>query len=199
MNNVVQMKPREQEKLPAGMSRILEALAAPPEPAMEVVGLERAAVEKILADLEAGDPIALTANGRLVPYLRAVLAEPKCELWAIHSAGAGASPMLSREHAEETAKATQERCQEIAQKNHWEEFHVEVNVIPSHLEPAEHFEELAQTLVDQDKRIRAACIRYHEQRDDLMVALSALLDENDTTPAAILAKQLLDKITKESA
>jgi len=185
--------------MPPSIARVMDHLIAPPSKAVEVVALERSCVELILVDLEAGDPIALSTNERLVPYLRAVLAEPKRELWAMHSAGGGAHPMLSKEHAEETAKATVERCYEVAKKNNWPDFHLEMNVIPSHLEPAEHFEALADTLNTENLRLRKLAIDRRDNCAELLHALSALLDENDTTPAATAAKQILDKVTAATA
>lgn len=195
--NVVELRPGQAPC--QDVARIIHFMTAPPQPAVEVVTLERAVVEKVLTDLEDGDPIALTADGRLVPYLRLMLAEPKRELWAMHSVGPGEVwPMLSKEHAEANAKDTIERCEEIGRAEGWG-VNVAINVIPSPYEPAEHFEMLAESSEEERERFRKLAIGYHEQRDDLMVALSALLDENDTTPAAIAAKQLLDKINKESA
>ena len=107
--------------------------------------------------------------------------------------------MLSKEHAETHAKATADRCAEIAELHGWEMGAVVINVIPSPYEPAEHFEILATESESERERFRNLAIGYHEQRDDLLLAVSALLDENDTTPAAIAAKQLMDKINKESA
>lgn len=196
--NVVALAPCAQSD--QQMARILDHFYAPPEPATEVVALERLTIVKMLADLEAGDPIALTADGRLVPYLRAMLAQPKRELWAMHSVGPGEVwPMLSKEDAEKHAKATVERCEQIGRDKGWELGTITVNVIPSPFEPAEHLETIAEEQTRETERVRKLAIRYHEQRDELLVAIAALLDENDTTPAAVLAKQLTDKITKESA
>lgn len=182
------------------MARILDRLHAPPEPAIEVVALERITVEKILADLEAGDPIALTADGRLVPYLRLMLGEPKRELWAMHGVGPGEVwPMLSKEDAETHAKATMERCEQLGRDKGWELGTITINVIPSPYEPAWHFEIAAEEARKESDRLRKLSIGYHAQRDELLLAVAALLDENDTTPAAVAAKQLMDKITKESA
>lgn len=195
---VVELKPLDPSD--EHMARILHNFYAPPAPAIEVVDLERAVVEKVLADLEAGDPIALTADGRLVPYLRRMLAEPKRELWAMHSVGPGQIwPMLSKEHAEKHAKATQDRVAEVSRREGWSIGPVAINVIPSPYEPVEHFERFAEESERERVRFRQLAITRQGRIDDLLVAVAALLDENDATPAAIAAKQLLDKITKESA
>ncbi|MNF16495.1 hypothetical protein D3C80_2195350 [compost metagenome] len=72
-------------------------------------------------------------------------------------------------------------------------------MIPSHLEPAEHFEELADTLNTENLRLRKLAIARRDNCADLLQALSALLDENDTTPAAIAGKQILDKVMAATA
>lgn len=130
--------------------RIIQFLTEPPAPAAEVVTLERAVAETIVRHLE--DTGALVEPARL---LNAALVEPKAELWAIHSVGPGeVFPALSREQAEQEAQELRDVIKVGMGID------VEINVIPSPFEPAEHFEILAEETA--------------QHRDDALAALKAL-------------------------
>ena len=138
------------------IEQMLEQLAAPPAPASEVVALERATVENILAELEEKNPLRLD-----VAYLRRVLAEPKFELWAIHSVGSGeVYPCLNKEAAEEQAQALRDmgeqmKAERIAKGESVEMWSAWVtNVIPSPWEPSEHFEIMAKEWQDDAENVR---------------------------------------------
>lgn len=61
---------------------MLDAMSRPPAPASEVVTLDRAIVEKVLAELEEASPLRAS-----VTDLRAALAAPKVQLWAMFTPG----------------------------------------------------------------------------------------------------------------
>ena len=61
---------------------MLDAMSKPPLPAPEVVTLDRPIIETILAELEAADPLRAVVTG-----LRAALAAPKVQLWAMFTPG----------------------------------------------------------------------------------------------------------------
>ncbi len=152
------------------IEQMLEALAAPPAPAVEVVTLERATVEGILTEMEEKD-----AQRPAVIYLRSVLAEPKLELWAIHSVGPGeVYPCLTKEDAERQASELREcgekmKAERIAKGESVEMWTDWVtNVIPSPWEPAEHFEVMAEEWQDN----HAALSHLHK---DLQGAHNAAL------------------------
>ncbi|WP_312903574.1 hypothetical protein [Stutzerimonas nitrititolerans] len=161
------------------VEHIIQALSEPPAPAAEVVTLNRPMAERILAWLEDHPAIAGIALSTCeeVSVLRQALAEPKVELWAIHSVGPGeVYPCLSKEHAEREAKELFEqgekmKADRIARGESVEHWHDWVaNVIPSPWEPAEHFEILAGEIA--------------EHRDDLLAHVKKL-DEtanSDHTP-----------------
>lgn len=132
------------------IERIMDKLFAPPEPAIEVVSLERATLEEILNELEERD-----AQRPVVIYLRQVLAEPKVELWAMHSIGpCEIYPALNREHAEQMVEdligvGEQMKATLIAKGESvecWSDWRAEV--IPSPYEPVEHFELMAEEWED---------------------------------------------------
>ncbi|MHB0825139.1 hypothetical protein ACYCFL_05845 [Stutzerimonas nitrititolerans] len=139
------------------VEHIIQALSEPPAPAAEVVTLGRQMAERILSWLEDHPAIAGIALSTCeeVSVLRQALAEPKVELWAIHSVGPGeVYPCLSKEHAEREAKELFEqgekmKADRIARGESVEHWHDWVtNVTPSPWEPAEHFEILAEETAD---------------------------------------------------
>jgi|GEM_PF-1804648 len=146
------------------VEHIIQALSEPPAPAAEVVTLNRPMAERILAWLEDHPAIAGIALSTCeeVSVLRQALAEPKVELWAIHSVGPDeVYPCLSKEHAEREAKELFEqgekmKADRIARGESVEHWHDWVtNVIPSPWEPAEHFEILAGEIADHRKDLIA--------------------------------------------
>jgi|GEM_PF-2515102 len=160
------------------VEHIIKALSEPPAPAAEVVTLGRQMAERILSWLEDHPAIAGIALSTCeeVSVLRQALAEPKVELWAIHSVGPGeVYPCLSKEHAEREAKELFEqgekmKADRIARGESVEHWHDWVtNVIPSPWEPAEHFEILAGEIADH--------------RKDLIARLEELEKKSEPAPA----------------
>ncbi|MCY1287181.1 hypothetical protein D9M70_361680 [compost metagenome] len=146
------------------VDHFINALTEPPEPAAEVITLDRQMAERILGWLEDHPKIAGVALSTCeeISTLRQALAEPKVELWAIHSVGPGEIyPSLSREHAERQAKELFEcgqkmKADRIARGESVEHWHDWVtNVIPSPWVPAEHFEILAQETAEHRDDMRA--------------------------------------------
>lgn len=151
----------------------LAAWSAPTPPADEVLSIERASVESILTELEANDPLR-----PIVTYLRARLAEPKVELWAIHSVGpAEEYPCLDKEDAERRARelramGDQMKAELLARGEsvkHWNDW--VTNVIPSPWEPAEHFEIMAREWMEDADQVREHASKLKAQRDDLLADL----------------------------
>ncbi|MGS0735509.1 hypothetical protein ACVBEG_02885 [Pseudomonas sp. GG8] len=161
----------------SGIERIIEALTAAPEPAVEVVALERSTVESILIELEEKDPLR-----PVVVYLRARLSEPKVELWAIHSVGPGEEyPCLNKEDAERRAQELRAmgdmmkaeritRGESVELWNDWV-----TNVIPSPWEPAEHFEIMAEEWMDDADQLRTELIKVTDARKELLESLTNLV------------------------
>lgn len=169
------------------VEHIIRALSEPPTPAAEVVSFDRSMAERILGLLENHPAIANIALSTCEEecVLRQALAEPKIELWAIHSVGPGeVYPCLSREHAEREAKEMFEQGQKekaamIARGEsveHWPDW--VANVIPSPWEPAEHFEILAEETADH--------------RNNLIARLEELEENAQPAPAQ---DELADSIT----
>lgn len=151
----------------------IAALAAPSSPAVEVLSIERATVETILAELEEKDPIR-----PIVTYLRAKLAEPKIELWAIHSVGPSEEyPCMNKEDAERRAKELRDLGDEMKAERIARGESVEMwtdwvtNVIPSPWEPAEHFEIMAKEWMEDADSVRQHAIKLTANQDQLVAAL----------------------------
>ena len=163
-----------------GIERIIDALTAAPAPAIEVLTLDRQMIERALAWMESHPDIA-QAGGSLceeVCVFRQALAEPKVELWAIHSVGPGEEyPCLNREDAERRAKdlramGDQMKAERIARGESvqlWNDW--VTNVIPSPWEPAEHFEIMAEEWMDDADNLRKEAIKLIDQRTELVAAL----------------------------
>ncbi|MNM84549.1 hypothetical protein D3C81_966390 [compost metagenome] len=167
------------------IERIIEALTAPPPPAAEVVTLERCMVERALALLESHPDIAEGGPSlcQEVCVFRQALAEPKVELWAIHSVGPGEEyPCLNREDAERRAQelramGDQMKAERIARGESvqlWNDW--VTNVIPSPWEPAEHFEIMAEEWMEDSDQLRQALIRLEDQREQLVSAFKLAVE-----------------------
>lgn len=167
----------------SGIERIIEALTAPPQPAAEVVSLDRGTVERALALLESHPDID-QGGPSLCPEVcafRQAMAEPKVELWAIHSVGPGEQyPCLNKEDAEQKAKELREMGERMKQERiargesveHWQDW--VTNVIPSPWEPAEHFEILAEECVEDADQLRQALIELKDQRNEIVEVLKGV-------------------------
>uniref|UniRef100_A0AAU6W316 Uncharacterized protein n=4 Tax=unclassified bacterial viruses TaxID=12333 RepID=A0AAU6W316_9VIRU len=151
----------------------IAAMTAPSPPAVEVLSIERETVESILAELEEKDPIR-----PIVTYLRTRLAEPKIELWAIHSVGPGEEyPCMNKEDAVRRAKELRDLGDEMKAERIARGESVEMwtdwvtNVIPSPWEPAEHFEIMAEEWMDDADSVRQHAIKLTADQDVLVSAL----------------------------
>lgn len=161
------------------IERMLDLMSRPPEPAAEVVTLDRSVVVQLLAEREHKGPL-----DPVVTYLRAELAQPKVELWAMHSVGPGEIyPALDREHAEKMVADMRECEQSEKQRlidkkcpslEHWCDW--VVNIVPSPWEPDEHFQELASQTLDEEKGARAGWAKADDDRTKLLDAVSHALD-----------------------
>lgn len=158
---------------------MIERMQAAPEPAPEVVSLERSIADQILTELEHKGPLDV-----LVTYLRNNLALPKVELWAMHSVGPGEIyPAFDREHAEKMVADMRECEQREKQRlidtnsptlKYWCDW--VVNIVPSPWEPDEHFQELARQTLDEDKRVRAGWAKADDDRSKLLAGATHVLD-----------------------
>lgn len=159
----------------------LNALFAPPEAAIEVVTLDRATVETILNELEATDPLR-----SLVSDLRAKLAEPKVELWAMFTIGANEIyPARDRAHADFMYADLMAACAREKQRmidagenmEYWQDWRAVI--IPSPFEPAEHFELLAGEALDEEARIRKLWSKCDDDRSKLLSAVGEVLENRE--------------------
>lgn len=170
-----------------------------PDPAPETVTLLRSTVTYIADTLDQGEQDKLVSHAQLRDLLDLALKEAKEQLWAMHCVGPSEVwPMLSKEHAEQTAKETMDRCREIQVQKGWEPFEAVINVVPSPYVPEDHFRYAAQDLRENYDNLRKVCKRYHAHRDALLQALGELLTENGDTPAAIKAKALIVQVNAEA-
>lgn len=157
------------------IEKILEMMGSAPDPAGEVVALNRAVVVQLLADREHKGPL-----DPLVTYLRGQLDLPKIELWAMHSVGPGEIyPALNRDHAEKMLaglrKCEQSEKQRLIDSNdpslkYWCDW--VVNIIPSPYEPEEHFRELAEQSIEEAERFRAGWIAEEAKSESLSLDAS---------------------------
>jgi hypothetical protein len=159
------------------IERIIEALTAPSAPVTEVLTIDRLMAERALAWMESHPDIAQGGPSLCeeVCAFRQALADPKVELWAIHSVGPGEEyPCLNRDDAEhraqelralgDTMKAERiARGESVALWNDWV-----TNVIPSPWEPAEHFEIMAEEWMEDADQLRQALIKLEDQREQLV-------------------------------
>lgn len=159
------------------IERMMDKLMAPPQPATEVVSLERATLEDILNELEDRDP-----RRPAVIYLRRVLAEPKVELWAMHSIGpCEIYPALDREHADQMVLeliglGEQMKADLIAKGESvecWTDWRAEV--IPSPYEPAEHFELMAEEWKDNYESLHSDFKNLKAAHDAALAHQAAIL------------------------
>ncbi len=175
------------------IERMMDKLMAPPQPATEVVSLERATLEEILNELEERD-----AQRPVVIYLRRVLAEPKVELWAMHSIGpCEIYPCLSKEDAEKQAQSLRDTGEKIKAERiamgesveMWTDWRAEV--IPSPYEPAEHFEIMAEEWQDNYESLYSD-FKNLEAAHDAALAREAALQQRLNE-----ADQRIDEINEE--
>ncbi|MHC8358487.1 hypothetical protein ACYZTL_25580 [Pseudomonas sp. LB3P81] len=147
----------------SGIERIIEALTRPSAPAIEMLTIDRQMVERALAWMESHPDIAHAGPALCeeVCAFRQALAEPKVELWAIHSVGPGEEyPCLNKEDAERRAQELRamgdrmkaERIARGESVEHWSDW--VTNVIPSPWEPAEHFEIMAEEWMEDADQLR---------------------------------------------
>ncbi len=176
----------------------MNILMAPPEPAIEVLALDRTTVETILIELEEKDPVR-----PIVTYLRARLSEPKLELWAMFTPGPCETyAFASKEDAEEAAKDLIEsgrtiKAQMIERGENVEFFYDwKAEIIPSPWEPDEHFEEMALEQQSECKRLRALAIEYGAENEALRKALGGMLFAFDDGVGRDWSAELLDHARK---
>ena len=189
----------------SGIERIIEALTAPPPPAAEVVTLERGMVERALALLESHPDIAQGGPSlcQEVCAFRQALAEPKVELWAIHSVGPGEEyPCLNKEDAERRAQELRDMGQRMKEERIARGESVELwsdwitNVIPSPWEPAEHFEIMAEEWMDDADHVRQRAIELQSENESLRKVLAGMLFAFDDGVGRDWSAELLDYARK---
>lgn len=189
----------------SGIERIIEALTAPPPPAAEVVYLERGMVERALALLESHPDLGQGSPSlcQEVCAFRQVLAEPKVELWAIHSVGPGEEyPCLNKEDAERRAQKRRDMGQRMKEERiargegveFWSDWIT--NVIPSPWEPAEHFEIMAEEWMDDADHVRQRAIELQSENESLRKALAGMLFAFDDGVGRDWSAELLDYARK---
>jgi len=141
------------------VDKIVQFLTAAPPPAGEVVTLPREVAERLAGTAE-------VHHGAFadVQAIRAALAEPKAELWAVHSVGPGEVwPALSRERAEQEAKDLRDSMKANVG------IEVQVDVIPSPWTPQEHFELLAEETTEH----RDDCLDAYREKEAAFKAACA--------------------------
>lgn len=163
----------------SGIEKMLELMSRPSPPAPEGVYMVRPLAEAALEALEA--KASLSAEVR---DLRAVLAEPQEQLWAIHSVGPGEEyPCLNKEDAEKRAQGLRDIGERLKQeriaKGECVEFWSDwiVNVIPSPWERAEHFEIMAKEWAEDADQLREKAAAIIAERDQLKAQNEALLKQ----------------------
>lgn len=185
---------------------MIEQMHRAPDPACEVVTLERVIVEQMLNELEHKGPL-----DPLVTYLRLNLSLPKVELWAIHSVGPGeVYPALDRAHAESMVAGMAEACKRYKQRliddgdslEHW--FDWVVNIIPSPYEPEEHFRMVAENALEEEDRLRDGWTKAGDDRDKLLLQMNLIADiaEGSTTANSLpnigrIAREVIAVVTAE--
>lgn len=163
----------------SGIEQMLELMSRPSTPAPEGVYMVRPLAEASLEALEAKAPLSAEVRD-----LRAVLAEPREQLWAIHSVGPGEEfPCLNKDDAERRAQELRDIGQRLKQERiakgesieHWPDWIV--NVIPSPWEPAEHFEIMAQEWTDDADQLRKKVTAIIAENGQLKAQNEALLKQ----------------------
>lgn len=176
------------------MQQIINAMTAPPDPAIEVLTLDRTVVVEALAELEEKEPLR-----PIVTYLRRALAEPAIALWAMHSVGPGeVHACLSKDDAEHQAQAVRDACADAAKRNNWDMGPITIDVVPSPWEPAQHFEECAIEWKAEADRLRALAIKLTAETEDLRKALGGMLFAFDDGVGRDWSADLLDYARKLS-
>ncbi|MDD1977159.1 hypothetical protein [Pseudomonas tussilaginis] len=182
----------------SGIEQIIEVMTAPPAPAAEVVTLDRATLATILVELEAANPLR-----SLVSDLRAKLAEPKVELWAMHSVGPGeVYPCLNKEDAERQAQELRDlgvrmKAARIAKGEcveMWGDW--AANVIPSPWEPDEHFEIMAEEWQTNHQELAEHTTKLQAENDALRKSLGGMLFAFDDGVGREWSADLLDHARK---
>lgn len=158
------------------ISKILDALTAPPDPAAAVVTVSSSLAERIAEKLAKFDPYSSE-----VSELQALLAEPNPQLWAIHSVGPGdVYPCLNKEDAERQAQELRDlghkmKAERIARGESVEMWRDWVaNVIPSPWEPAEHFEIMAEEWLDSHRDLVEQAKATQAENEALKAELATL-------------------------
>lgn len=189
------------------IEEMIEQMHRAPDPACEVVTLERVIVEQMLNELEHKGPL-----DPLVTYLRLNLSLPKVELWAMHSVGPGeVFPALDRAHAEKMVQDMKECEQREKQRlidsnspslQYWCDW--VVNIIPSPYEPDEHFQMLAAQALEEEDRLRAGWAKAGDDRDKLLLQMHLIADiaEGSTTANSLpnigrIAREVIAVVTAE--
>ncbi|WP_313453474.1 hypothetical protein [Stutzerimonas nitrititolerans] len=156
----------------------IAALMEAPDAAPEVVTLDRSTVEAMLSELETTNPLR-----SLVIELRAKLAEPYVQLWAMHVLGPDdVYPALDKEHAERMVADLLESMERHKQKmvergeglEHW--FDCEAKVIPSPWIPEDHYRCLAENALEEEEILRNSLRERNEHRSKLLAAIQPFCD-----------------------
>ncbi|WP_147282644.1 hypothetical protein [Pseudomonas jessenii] len=169
------------------------------------MSLDRGTVERALALLESHPDIAQGGPSlcQEVCAFRQAMAEPKVELWAMHSVGPGeVYACLSKEEAEQAAQSLRDagvkwKESKVARGENvefWTEWVSEV--IPSPWEPAEHFEILAEQEKDEAERLRVLATSLTEEKENLRKALAGMLFAFDDGVGLDWSADLLDYARK---
>lgn len=155
------MSENTQQHSTTDIDRLVAWMEAAPDPAPEVIALERRHVERLL-DLLENNQTMPDPTDELFAVLRGALAEPKQELWAIHSVGPGeVYPSLSRENAEK--EAAELRACVLKSTG----IDPTVTVIASPWEPAEHFEILAEEVTEHRNNLLEYVRELEEKPSDV--------------------------------
>lgn len=187
------------------IARIIDALTAAPPPAVEVITLDRNTIERALVLLESHPDLAQAGPSACqeVCVFRQALAEPKIELWAIHSVGPGEQyPCLNKGDAEQRAQELRDLGERMKQERIARGESVELwndwvtNVIPSPWEPAEHFEIMAEEWTDHAEQLHEEAIKLTEEKENLRKALAGMLFAFDDGVGLDWSADLLDYARK---
>lgn len=151
--------------------QVMNAINTPPAVAPDMLELSRETVEALLANLEAS---ATTPQPSLIGELRLAVSTPKVELWAVFVAGPGELwPALNREHAEHIAQTVRARVDELFKAERLE-CALTISVIPSPYGAAEHFEVLADQMVDEARNYHLAALAATAARDKLRAQIERM-------------------------
>lgn len=164
------------------IDEMLDVMCRPEPPALEVITLDRAAVEEALNELEASNPYR-----KLVVELRAALAEPKPELWVTFTPGPNETfAFASKEDAEQEATALLAMGREMKagmiargeSVEFWQDW--KALVVPSPWTPEEHWKVLAMEQQDQLTGLRADMAEYRAKVETYEVQAIELAQQTKT-------------------